>query len=56
VIAVNSPGGDLELPYRSFAGWEQWIADLLESHVSYPMLALFRSSTRVSRGSPRSVW
>ncbi len=43
VIAVNAPGGDLELLYRSFAEWEQWIADLLESHVSYPMLALFRS-------------
>jgi hypothetical protein len=43
VIAVNAPGGDLELLYRSFAEWEQWIADVLESHVSYPMLALFRS-------------
>jgi hypothetical protein len=43
VIAVNAPGGDLDVLYRSFAEWEQWIADVLESHVSYPMLALFRS-------------
>jgi hypothetical protein len=43
VIAVNAPGGDLEMLYRSFAEWEQWIADVLESHVSYPMLGLFRS-------------
>jgi hypothetical protein len=43
VIAVNAPGGDLEQLYRAFAEWEQWIADVLESHVSYPMLALFRS-------------
>jgi hypothetical protein len=25
------------------ADWQMWTADLLESHVSYPMLALFRS-------------
>jgi hypothetical protein len=43
VIAVNAPGGDLETLYRAFAEWEHWIADVLESHVSYPMLALFRS-------------
>ena len=31
--------------YRGFADWEQWVAvaDVLESHVSYPILALFRS-------------
>jgi hypothetical protein len=43
VIAVNAPGGDLERLYRVFGEWEQWMADVLESHVSYPMLALFRS-------------
>jgi hypothetical protein len=25
------------------ASWEQWFAELLESHISYPMLAYFRS-------------
>jgi Ion channel len=26
-----------------FAEWERWVADVLESHMSYPLLALFRS-------------
>src|SRR6516165_5799156 len=43
VVAVHAPGGDLDMLYRSFADWEAWTADVLESHVSYPMLALFRS-------------
>jgi hypothetical protein len=43
VIAVHSGDGDLELLYRFFAEWEMWTAEVLESHVSYPMLALFRS-------------
>jgi hypothetical protein len=43
VVAVNAPGGDLDMLYRSFSEWEAWTADVLESHVSYPMLALFRS-------------
>lgn len=43
VIALSAPGGDLEMLYRSFGEWQMWTADVLESHVSYPMLALFRS-------------
>jgi hypothetical protein len=43
VIALGAPGGDVEMLYRFFAEWEMWTADVLESHVSYPMLALFRS-------------
>jgi hypothetical protein len=43
VIAVHAGEGDLELLYRFFAEWEMWMAEVLESHVSYPMLALFRS-------------
>ena len=43
VIALSAPGGDLEMLYRSFGEWQLWTADVLESHVSYPMLALFRS-------------
>jgi hypothetical protein len=26
-----------------FADWERWVADVLETHMSYPLLALFRS-------------
>jgi hypothetical protein len=43
VIVLHAPGGDAEALYRAFAEWELWTADVLESHVSYPMLALFRS-------------
>jgi hypothetical protein len=43
VIAVHASDGDLDLLYRFFAEWEMWTAEVLESHVSYPMLALFRS-------------
>lgn len=30
--------------------WELWTSELLESHLSYPVLAYFRSHTRTSRG------
>lgn len=43
VIAVHTPAADLEFFYRFCADWEQWTAEILESHSSYPMLALFRS-------------
>jgi hypothetical protein len=46
VMAVHCGDGDLDLLYRFFAEWEMWIAEVLESHVSYPMLALFRSQHR----------
>jgi len=43
VVALNAPGGDVEMLYRALGEWQMWTADVLESHVSYPMLALFRS-------------
>ncbi|HEX6510970.1 MAG TPA: hypothetical protein VF157_01635, partial [Chloroflexota bacterium] len=43
VIRVHSPDGDLARLYDFFAEWELWTADILESHVSYPMLVYFRS-------------
>ncbi len=43
IVLLWAPGGDLSRLYRFFAEWEAWTADILESHVSYPMLALFRS-------------
>jgi hypothetical protein len=43
VIQTHCADADLELLYRYFAEWEMWTAEVLESHVSYPMLALFRS-------------
>ena len=50
VIAGRAGGGDLELLYRFSAEWELWTAEVLESHVSFPMLALFRSQ------SPGQSW
>jgi hypothetical protein len=43
VIALHASDQNLDLLYRFFAEWEMWTAEVLESHVSYPMLALFRS-------------
>ncbi len=39
---MGSAGVTSALP-QLFAEWERWVADVLESHMSYPMLVLFRS-------------
>jgi hypothetical protein len=36
-------GLDKDLP-RLFAEWEKWAAEVLDSHLAYPLLAYFRSS------------
>ena len=46
VITIHAMDGDVERLFRFFAEWEEWTADILESHVSYPMLAYFRSQHR----------
>jgi hypothetical protein len=46
LIVIWAPGGDVDRLYRFFGEWEHWTADILESHVSFPMLALFRSQHR----------
>ncbi len=46
LITIWAPGGDVDRLYRFFGEWEHWTADILESHVSFPMLALFRSQHR----------
>jgi len=43
VVTVHAPDADHERLYQFFAEWELWAAEILESHVSYPMLAYFRS-------------
>ena len=35
--------GDTALLERFLSAWEQWAAELLESHISYPILVYFRS-------------
>ena len=39
---MGSAGMASSLP-ELFAEWERWVADVLESHMSYPILSLFRS-------------
>jgi Ion channel len=39
---MGSAGAASSLPVL-FAEWERWVADVLESHMSYPILTLFRS-------------
>lgn len=36
-------GSEFEALLKHFVEWEQWSAELLESHLSYPVLAYFRS-------------
>ena len=43
LVKLYTRGGDLDRLYRFFEEWELWTAEILESHVSYPMLAYFRS-------------
>lgn len=43
VIAVHAVDRELRMFDRFCAEWEMWTAEVLESHVSYPMLSLFRS-------------
>jgi hypothetical protein len=39
---MGSAGVASALP-ELFADWERWVADVLETHMSYPLLAVFRS-------------
>jgi cbb3-type cytochrome oxidase subunit 3 len=43
LVTLHATGGDLDRLDRYFESWERWTAEVLESHVSYPMLAYFRS-------------
>ncbi|HET9441763.1 MAG TPA: potassium channel family protein, partial [Acidimicrobiales bacterium] len=46
LVVSQSPGQDLDALYRFFEHWELWMAEVLESHTTYPMLAFFRSQHR----------
>jgi hypothetical protein len=43
MIRRNVVEGNIDELQRLLAEWEQWSAELLESHLSYPFLAYFRS-------------
>ena len=40
---LRRAGGNPDRLEARLAGWEEWALDLLQSHLSYPMLAYFRS-------------
>lgn len=43
LLRRNVRDGDVSELVRLLRDWETWVADLLESHLSYPTLAYFRS-------------
>jgi hypothetical protein len=43
LIRRNVVGGDLSELIKLLRDWEEWVADILEGHLSYPVLAFFRS-------------
>ena len=40
---ARAPDADLDPLMQWFAEWEQWVAGVIETHSTFPMLVLFRS-------------
>ena len=43
LLLSRAPGGDVEEVLAFFDDWEDWVAGLIETHTTFPMLRLFRS-------------
>ena len=43
LLRRNIDHGDATLLIRQLQDWEVWLGDLMESHLTYPTLAYFRS-------------
>lgn len=43
LLLSRAPTGDVDDVLRFFEGWEDWVAGVLETHTTFPMLRLFRS-------------
>ena len=43
LLLSRSPTGDVDDVLRFFEGWEDWVAGVIETHTTFPMLQLFRS-------------
>ncbi|MEL6984870.1 MAG: potassium channel family protein, partial [Actinomycetota bacterium] len=43
LLLSRAPDGDVDEAIRFFEGWEDWVAGVLETHTTFPMLQLFRS-------------
>jgi hypothetical protein len=46
LVISRSPSADPDELVAFFAGWEDWVAGVIETHTSFPMLMLFRSQHR----------
>lgn len=43
LVLSRAPDGDVDDLVRFFEGWEEWVAGVTETHMTFPMLRLFRS-------------
>ncbi len=43
LLISRAPTADVEEILRFFEGWEDWVAEVIETHTTFPMLRLFRS-------------
>lgn len=43
LLLSRAPSGDVDDVLRLFEGWEAWVAGVIETHSTFPMLRLFRS-------------
>jgi len=43
LLLSRTKGGDVQRAFAFFADWEDWIAGVIETHSTFPMLVLFRS-------------
>jgi hypothetical protein len=43
LILARTRRGDVSQMFTFFAGWEEWIVGVIETHSTFPMLVLFRS-------------
>ncbi len=43
LLLSRAPSGEVDEVLRFFEGWEDWVAGVLETHTTFPMLSLFRS-------------
>ncbi len=44
LLLSRAPAGDVDEILRFFEGWEEWVAEVLGTHTTFPMLAKFRSN------------
>src|SRR2546430_5159079 len=53
LLRRHQEAGSLESLQQLLRDWEGWAADLMESHLSYPVLCLFSRNKTIRPGSPR---